>query len=225
MAIRFWLAIIFFLCFGLSFPSHADNAAELPVIPWNTLRYRHVERQLEDFTCGAASLSTIIRHFIGKNVSERDVLRLIKSYYSDQSLWEFAQKEGFSLLDLQKAANDLGFSAEAYRLTLSDLAKIKYPVIVHLNKIGYKHFSVVKGVSQGRVWLSDPIRGNVKDSIRVFAEEWSGVVLVVWDPSNPPSIDSALAFSRDSNLGENDLRRQIIKDSVQPQSTYNPFRR
>jgi predicted double-glycine peptidase len=162
---------------------------------------------------------------LGKNVSERDVLDVVKGYYPDEDSWELAQKEGLSFLDLKRAANDFGVSAEAYRLSLSDLAKLNFPVLVHLDKGGYKHFSVVKGVSQGRVWLADPIRGNARDSVERFSGEWSGVVLLVWDPLSPPSLESDLAFSRDVGLSEDDIRRGVLRGSASTQVTYSPFLR
>jgi len=41
---------------------------------WKSMRYNKIEKQDEDFSCGSASVATILRSFYGLDVYEKDVL-------------------------------------------------------------------------------------------------------------------------------------------------------
>jgi predicted double-glycine peptidase len=49
--------------------------------------------------------------------------------------------------------------------------------------MGYRHFAVLRGIEQGRVYLADPARGNIRKRIDQFVTEWEkGIVFVLGKP-------------------------------------------
>ncbi len=105
-------------------------------------------------------------------------MELIQSPLSEE---EKQQKvlRGFSLLDLKKAAQQKGYRAAGFKLTLPQLLQVAAPVIVFLEPLGYKHFAVYRGVDRGRIYLADPARGNLRMSIDRFLNEWHGIIFVL----------------------------------------------
>ena len=73
----------------------------------------------------------------------------------------------------------MGYQAAGVRLTLAALPTLAGPVIVHLEGDDYKHFAVLKGIREDRIFLADPSLGNVRRSVDRFAKEWSGVALIL----------------------------------------------
>ncbi|HUT13337.1 MAG TPA: C39 family peptidase [Thermoguttaceae bacterium] len=180
--------------------------ARTPVTSWRTIQRENVVMQRLDYSCGAASLATILRYYFEDNVTETDVLRTIflrlaKSENPQEELKDRI-KNGFSMLDLLNAAKDLGYLGAVVRIPLSKLAKSKAPVIVRIEKMGYEHFVVFRGVVEDRVYLADPIRGNIRLSAKRFLDQWSGeslflgktgfglpeeypLAIRVWGPARP----------------------------------------
>ena len=149
-----------------------------PIGSWRALRDRNVVRQQLDYSCGAAALATLIRYYFGDNVSEDQILSSILGSMTAEEVLD-REANGLSLLDLRLQAERLGYQAVGVRLTLASLPKLTGPVIVHLEGDGYKHFAVLKGVREDRIFLADPSLGNVRRSVDRFATEWSGIALVL----------------------------------------------
>src|SRR5262245_51225052 len=53
-----------------------DRQMQVPVRNWQALRNANVVMQQKDYSCGAATLATIVRYFWGDNVSEDDFLKV-----------------------------------------------------------------------------------------------------------------------------------------------------
>ena len=180
------------------------------VVPWRARQYQFVERQLTDFTCGAASLSTIAKHFLELDIPEPRVTEIIKSFYDDEG-WKTIERDGLRLLDIKNAASKIGLAAEGYRLTLEDLSRLKGPIIVHLRHAGFQHYSVVKGISGDRVFLADPLKGNIRMPVFDFLEQWSGISLIVWDKNKPIPDEHPLKVKRYSQPPEYDVAREVLR--------------
>ena len=142
------------------------------------LRDRHVVKQQEDYSCGAAALATLLIYYFGEDTSEKQVLTLLESELSEQDK-KMKTQRGFSLLDLKRVAQKKGYRAAGYKVTMSQLAKVTAPIMVFLEPLGYKHFAVYRGMDQGRIYIADPARGNLLMSIGRFLDEWSGVIFVL----------------------------------------------
>lgn len=83
-------------------------------------------------------------------------------------------------MDLSLAANQFGMNAAGYQLDLTTLQSSRIPVVVHLKKGDYQHFSVFLGVQSDFYILSDPAQGKVRFSKEQFSGLWTGYVLALW---------------------------------------------
>jgi uncharacterized protein len=147
-----------------------------PVKSMVDLRYRQIVRQQHDLSCGAAALATVLRHYYGEAVAEQDVIdRLAK--FGDA---EKVAKDGFSMLELKRAAEEFGFVASGFRVPDAErLRNLKQPAITLISTRGYSHFVVIKGVLGDKVSIADPAFGHRLEPIEAMREGWSHVLLVV----------------------------------------------
>lgn len=149
-----------------------------PIGSWRELRDRNVVRQQLDYSCGAAALATLIRYYFGEDVSEDRILAGILGSMTAEEVVD-REANGLSLLDLRLQAERMGYQAAGVRLNLAALPTLAGPVIVHLEGDDYKHFAVLKGIREDRIFLADPSLGNVRRSVDRFAAEWSGIALIL----------------------------------------------
>ncbi|MEW6740383.1 MAG: C39 family peptidase [Nitrospirota bacterium] len=176
-----------FLC-GCLFLSSEIMAAELSVrtpygapinkrvMSMKEMKFRNIIRQETDFSCGAASMATIMRYFYDDaNASENEIVEwLLKNGDAEK-----IQERGFSLLDLKIYAQNIGYKADGYMVKPEQLPKIKIPTIVLMNTNGYSHFVVLKGVLDGTAYVADPALGNRRVPMDEFLNAWNGIVFVV----------------------------------------------
>lgn len=143
------------------------------------LKYAATVRQRFDFSCGAATLATMLTHYWGRDTSELEVLAVLRSRYPGED-WAAMEKRGFSIDDLIWAAGRFGFKAQGAELPATELEKADGPLIVHLNKGKFEHFSVLRTVKQGTAYLSDPVLGAVSMPLAEFARQYTGHAVAVW---------------------------------------------
>ncbi|MGB8338358.1 MAG: C39 family peptidase [Burkholderiales bacterium] len=156
---------------------------ELPVTSLRALRDAGVVKQLYDYSCGSASLATLLTYGLNDPVDETVLLRVLLEPLSADELTTL-QKKGLSLLDLQHLAQKRGHKAQGFRVHQSQLAKLPRPVIVFIKPNGYEHFAVFKGLQGDRVHLADPSLGNVRMPLYRFLDMWAdesgrGVIFAV----------------------------------------------
>ena len=153
----------------------------------------NVVKQQEDYSCGAAALATLLLYYFGDTTSEKEILSLLEGSLT-ASEKDQKSKRGFSLLDLKRVAEAKGYRAAGFKVSFSQLAQAKGPVIVFLQPRGYKHFAVYRGLDRGRVYLADPARGNLRMSIGRFLDEWQNVLFVLAKPGEPAPTGYPLAL-------------------------------
>ncbi len=149
-----------------------------PIHSWKELRDQNVVLQKFDYSCGSGALATLMRYYFGDNVSEETILVGILDSMNEEEVRD-REANGLSLLDLKNYSERRGYQAVGVKLNYASLPKLMGPVLIHLEKKGYRHFAVLKGVRGDRVYLADPSRGNVRLSVDRFAKEWSGIALVL----------------------------------------------
>ena len=162
----------------------APTSAKETIVKRHTLkelRDQYVVKQQLDYSCGAAALATLMVYYYGENTSEKEILGLLSTRIETMTEEERARKTriGFSLLDLKVVAQQKGYRAAGFKLTVDQLPQLLAPVIVHVRPLGYYHFAVLRGVAGDRVYLADPGRGNLRMSIERFLDEWDGIVFVL----------------------------------------------
>jgi predicted double-glycine peptidase len=172
---------------GLAFPQvvvHSGSVRqEIRVKSLREQRDAGVVKQGYDYSCGAASLATLLTYGLNDVVHEDTLLRALIEPLSPLQLAEL-QKRGFSLFDLQQLAQKRGHKAQGFRLHRSQLVKLSFPVIVFIKPHGYQHFAVFKGVRGERVYLADPSLGNIRMPLYRFLDMWAdasgrGVIFAV----------------------------------------------
>jgi len=163
MSARLCSAALVSLGLGAAMPASAGEVQlaplgghyTVPVESMQALRFRGVERQMVDYSCGSAAVATLLSHHYGRSLSETEVF---------QQMYELSDKEqvhsqGFSMLDMKRYLEGAGYSADGFRMGIERLAELELPAIILLNTDGYLHFVVVKGVREGDVLLGDPAIG------------------------------------------------------------------
>jgi uncharacterized protein len=158
---------------ALSAPMAGLAADVRPVKSLLETRHEHVVIQKFDLSCGAAALATLLNYQYGDPVSERDVAKgLIRreEYLQNPALVKIRQ--GFSLLDLKRYAEQRGYEGIGYgKLTLEDLIE-RAPVMVPIQTHGYNHFVIFRGLWGTRVLLADPAWGNRTMPVDAFEQMW-----------------------------------------------------
>lgn len=166
----------------------------VPVTNMIGMHFIHVVRQHTDFSCGAASLATILKYAFGQNVDEEEVIKGLFTVSNPSEV----KKVGFSMLDLKNYVDKIGLKGEGYIVTPEELERIHIPVIVLLDLGGYKHFVVLEKTGNEHVYLADPALGNRIMPKAKFLKDWNKIVFAVFGkgyeahtvlltPPEPPS--------------------------------------
>lgn len=119
-------------------------------------------RQQSTMDCGAACLATVCR-FYGKHVSLNRLRELAR-----------VGKAGASMLNLMRAANELGFETVPVLSTIDHLSASHLPAVVNWN--GY-HWIVVYKIDRHNIYVADPAEGLTKMSRDAFIEGWTRYTL------------------------------------------------
>ncbi|GET29931.1 ABC transporter ATP-binding protein [Prolixibacter sp. SD074] len=108
--------------------------------------------------CGPACLKIVSRYH-QKNFSLK--------YLRDRC---YITREGVSLFDIARAAEDIGFRTLAIKMQFEDLVlRAPLPVIVHWEK---NHFVIVYKIKKGKVFVADPKKGRLSYSVDDFKRKW-----------------------------------------------------
>ena len=168
LRIWFWLGILS-LCVAHGVQAQMSTAMvnthsgvlQVPVKNWKTLRDAQVVKQDLDYSCGAASLATLLNYFYGQDLTEEALLKAMD------------KGDGrASFDDMAKALPKFGFKAQGFAASWDQLRRLKMPVIVYVKHRKNDHFSVLRGIHQDTVWLADPSLGNRTYSRQQFLAMW-----------------------------------------------------
>ena len=146
-------------------PLSDDNPVahgEVRVQSWKARRDFGIVKQNLDFSCGAASIATLLNNFYGQNLTEREIL---------ERMGKTELRASFE--DMRQVMPQLGFEAKGYALPFEQLAQLKIPVIVYLKYRKNDHFSVLRGIDGDTVLLADPSLGHVSLSREQFLAAWN----------------------------------------------------
>ena len=147
-------------------------------------------RQQYDFSCGSAAVASLLAFHYQDQVTEHDVFVEMLALADEEKV----RKHGFSMLDMKHYLEARGYRADGFRMALSGLReKVRLPMIVLLNIEGFRHFVLIKGISEDEVLVGDPARGLKVYSYAQFSDYWNGTAFI---------IRSHLEQGRDAFLGE-----------------------
>ena len=156
--LRFFL---FSLCF---LPLFADFVVK----SFQELRNQNLVRQSYEESCGAASLATLIRLIDFKRVDELEVLE----YFTKDSKGNI-NTDMVSFLELQKAAQKMGYKSASYQMDREVLEKIQIPLLVKIeDDPRFPHFVVIINYAGDYIRVFDPSHGEYLSLKNEFYSVW-----------------------------------------------------
>lgn len=163
---------------GVTVPVRTDGGkAGAHVRSFREIRNSRLVRQGWDISCGAAALSTVFKYHFGRDVSETTIAVSILKNTDPRRV---RARGGFSLLDLKRFAEALGYEAKGYGgLELADLSGFGRPAIVPVRIRGYDHFVVFRAYAANRVLVGDPAFGNLTMTTGQFLDIWKSRIAFV----------------------------------------------
>ena len=214
MRLRRRAALTWFVALTAGGPAAAEDTLMRRPQSYQQRRYATVVRQVMEFSCGSASLATLLTYFLATPTTEADVITILRQRYATEEAWRQKQESGFSFEDMIFAADRLGFAAQAGRIDMAELPRIAGPVIVHLDKGEWQHFSVLRAARDGFFYMADPIHGQVTMMEYEFRREFTGAVLAVWRRGEGLASRSPLQAVRDGVSVETTVSRAIQLSTV-----------
>jgi predicted double-glycine peptidase len=180
---------------------------------WKDIRDRNVVKQNRDYSCGAASLCTLLRYYWGDKVTEQKILDEVDAMLKPAERRDRI-KEGLSLTDLRRVSIKLGYVASIGTLSFDQLSKSKIPVLLPLTIGKINHFVIFRGTDAYYAYLADPARGNIRTRIDEFLKQWQkNAILVVAKKNEDLKENSPLTLSAaEVYLGT--LNRVVIQKQV-----------
>lgn len=146
------------------------------VTSYKEARFQTVVKQQYDFSCGSAALASLLTYHYGDPVSEQQVFEAMYESGDQQRI----QQHGFSLLDMKGFLEARGYKADGFRVSLSTLTQnARVPAIVLINTNGYRHFVIVKGVTEKEVLVGDPALGVRAVPRPQFEASWDGLLFLI----------------------------------------------
>lgn len=182
------------------------------VKPLSEFSSRNIVKQQYDYSCGSAALATLLNAHLGESLSEEQVVQGLMRYGDPKKIEE---RRAFSLLDMKRFVEVLGYKASGYKAEFEDLKKIGKPAIVPIEFYGYKHFVVFRGIYQGHVFVADPFMGNTSYTVERFVDMWpQKIVFVVSD--GDLHLDALKLTNEDLRIIDIDMAKSLAIDSLPP---------
>ena len=128
---------------------------------WKQIKNKDLNRQKYDYSCGAASLATLLDYYYNLKVREVDVLNGILKNRELSSKTEVELENAdfpINFLDLAKYSQSKGFKVVGLKLDITTLSKLKIPVIVTFKSKRLRLiFQSIKCIDKNNfVHLADP---------------------------------------------------------------------
>jgi predicted double-glycine peptidase len=167
--------------------SPVELRMDVKVEPLVEQKYRNIVRQAYDYSCGSAALTTILNFYLGRTLSERQVMEGLLHYGESERI---VQRRAFSMLDMKRLVTALGYPSGGFRASIDDLKDLDHPAIVPIHHAGFKHFVVLRTIRDGRAYLADPSVGNISFTLAQFEEKWDDNVLFIVFPGGEKPLDN-----------------------------------
>jgi uncharacterized protein len=199
-------------------PAWADQHARAPirdpeylfqfyVRSWRELKLRNVVMQNYDYSCGAAALATVLQYYWNDPVTEKQILKVLFTILNVGEIKD-RTKNGMAISDLRRVSVEMGYLSSIGTMTFDKLTEAKIPLIVPLHIEKADHFVVYRGTAGGRVYLADPIRGNIRPTVEEFCQQWktNAILVVVKKDVTPPTYSRLSLRPEEVRLGETNLQ-------------------
>lgn len=170
-----------YLIFCAIFVLSSNTIAQEPYFKLKSLKelkMQGIKMQTLDYSCGTAALSILLKSYFEDSYEEQTILSDIVYRLSQKEMLE-RMTEGFSMLDLKNISQRLGYLADGVMLPQSAITALNGPVIILLRKQNANHFVVLKGATQGRAFIADPVRGHLRIPLYELFSQWKGEALIL----------------------------------------------
>jgi uncharacterized protein len=174
----------------------------------------NVVEQAYDYSCGSASLATVLKYYLGEELDERQVIQGLLRYGDHEQI---ARRRAFSLLDMKKFITVLGYRGVGYKAGIEDLKELDKPCIIPIRVFDYRHFTVFRGIHNGRIFLADPWRGNSSYPLASFEDIWFENVVFVIYPEGGKELTALKLKEQDLRYIDDDTERRLLLDQQMPQ--------
>lgn len=161
---------------NLRLVSPLGGQLNIPTVSMREARFLSTLRQQYDFSCGSAAVATLLTHHYGQRIGEAQVFQTMFEHGDRDKI----RQEGFSMLDMKRYLDHLGFAADGVEANLDQLANASIPAIALIQEHGYSHFVVIKGLRNNNILIGDPALGTRVLPRKEFERHWTnGILLVV----------------------------------------------
>ncbi len=138
-------------------------------------KFQRVVNQQYDFSCGSAALATLLTYHYDRDTTEVDAFQKMWAVGDQARIREL----GFSLLEMKKYVESINLKADGFQVTLDRVQEIGVPGIALIEVRGYRHFVVIKGITDKTVLVGDPSTGIASLPRSEFEKRWDGVILFI----------------------------------------------
>ncbi|MDP3589210.1 MAG: C39 family peptidase, partial [Methylobacter sp.] len=146
---------------------------DVPVTTFLERRFKTVYKQQYDFSCGSATLASLLTYHYDDTVDEQSVFVDMYQNGDQQKI----QQQGFSLLDIKLYLERHGYHSDGFKISLDQLITANVPAITIINRDGYLHFVIIKGLNEQEVLLGDPSVGIKVIPRDEFETMWDNRIL------------------------------------------------
>ncbi len=179
--------------------------------PLHEVRFEKVVKQHYDYSCGSAAVATVANYYLGLNLDEVTVINMLFRVGNPEKIMK---RKGFSLLDIKRFFESMGYKAIGVKTDIETLAKTNKPAIVTIVIGNYKHYVVFRGVHKGRVVVSDPAFGTTVLPIPEFEKMWYKNIALIVDHKDITETELALSERELLIVRSDDIKRNLLEFSV-----------
>ena len=115
--------------------------------------------------CASSCIYNIIRFYKG-NINYNNITKRLH-----------ITKKGSSIYNVVKTLRYYKLKSDAYRCDYENLINLNHPVIAYLKINNYYHYVIVKRIRNNKVFIFDPIRGDLTYSKKEFLNEWESIII------------------------------------------------
>jgi len=181
--------------------------SRVTIKPLSELLDERIVHQNFDYSCGSAALSTLLNFYLGEKLTEKQVIHGLLRYGDSEQI---AERRAFSLLDMKKFVKVLGYKGIGYKAEIVDLEELGKPCIVPIKLMGYRHFTVFKGIYKGHIFLAYLFKGHTSYTIDEFQEMWYQNVLFVVYPEGAKEYNTLRLKEEDLRFVDEDTTYDIL---------------
>jgi len=181
------------------------------VKPLHEKKFEKVVKQHYDYSCGSAAVATVTNFYLGMDLDEAAVINMLFKVGNPEKIMK---RKGFSLLDIKRFFETLGYRALGVKTTIETLAEVKKPAIVTIVIGNYKHYVVFRGVHEGRVVVSDPAFGTAVLPVHEFEKMWYKNIALIIDHKDIEETDLAVSEKELLIVKNEEINKSLVNYSL-----------